>query len=87
MRSLLVFIFMMTGTFSALFGATDAAKEAKRYFSEYQSKHHAGEFEEAERKLQAAIALAPDEPLYLYKLAKLRGSTVPPYKPVPAGVE
>jgi len=65
--------------------ADDAKMEAKRYFSEYKSKRLAREFDGARRKLEAAIALDPDEPLYLYELAKLTGSRVPPFKPVPYG--
>ena len=63
--------------------ADDTKKEAKRYFVEYKAKRHAREFDVARRKLEAAIALDPDEPLYLYELAKLQGSRVPPFKPIP----
>jgi len=65
--------------------ADDKKMEAKRYFAEYKSKRHAREFDGARRKLEAAIALDPDEPLYLYELAKLQGSRVPPFKPIPYG--
>jgi hypothetical protein len=65
--------------------ANDSKKEAERYFSVYKSKRHAREFDVARRKLEAAIALDPDEPLYLYELAKLMGSRLPPFKPVPYG--
>jgi hypothetical protein len=67
--------------------ANDSKKEAKHYFAEYKSKCHSQEFDAARRKLEAAIALDPDEPLYLYELAKLQGSRVPPYKPAARGEE
>jgi len=67
--------------------AGDTKKEAKRYFEEYKSQYHARKFDAARRKLETAIALAPDEPLYLYELAKLQGSRVPPYKPPARGEE
>ena len=50
---------------------TDNKEEAKRFFMEYEFFLQTGKYYIAKRKLEAAIALSPDNPDYLYELAKV----------------
>lgn len=51
-------------------------EEAKRFFNEYKFARRVGELGNAERKLQAAIALDPNVPQYRFELAYLQPEKV-----------
>lgn len=53
---------------------TDARQEARRFFNEYSFFRSIRNHSVAKRKVEAAIALDPDEPDYLYGLAEFTGS-------------
>ncbi len=84
MRKLLFFI-LIAATFPVYCATSEQKQEAERYFNEYKAKRHVKEYDTARKKLEAAIALAPDEPRYLYELASYTGSVAFPFDPYVVG--
>jgi hypothetical protein len=52
---------------------TDSKREAKRFWDEYKFFRQADQYSTAKHKLEAAVALCPDNPDYLYELAEFSG--------------
>ncbi len=81
----LLFWILIAAAFPIYCVTSEQKQEAERYFNEYKAKRHATEYDTARKKLEAAIALNPDEPRYLYELADFTASTVYPFKPKKPG--